>query len=712
MKKLTSFFLLCLVVAANIFSSCTDYSDDIKKLQEQIDALKYEQINTVNDQIASIKASLGTLQITDKELQLYITQLQIQQEELEKTEKELSAKIDEAASNPDFASLLKEYKALVDEQIESLKSAIKALQEKDKELQSQIDALQGYIDSGIKDAKDWVSATFATLEQYNTTATIVATIQAQIQSINSDISLLKNVTAAVSKDELDKAITSSETSIKNWVSDLLGGYYTAEETDAKIAALKEEIRKTGGNADLESLLKDYEDKLAETKKEVTEAYTSAITKAINDYDGIITARLAAEISAVNGIIASLRSDVKALDARMTSLENRVAKLEELVNKLINGDLDEDEDEETDISFPGCTQYEAKAKARYFGHKYSDEADDYVLYIYLGEYDADGNFVDMGTELALDILCKPSDEMMIPAGTYTCSQTDDITPGHILKGVEEDGYLYPSFFYRQYSTENSTIDLVTSAKAEVSSSGDKYTIKVYFSTDSDSYVWRYEGPIEFIDETSGSGDDVPKDVKIEKFSRATVQNLGAIWTDASEQTIPVDDWMVTLYGENYNIDNEYVTIEILSEKDAKSLPTGKFDEFINVSSASASVFKSGSIIGGYADGNIPYGTWYCKGGTAYYTALEGTLNIKEKDGVYTVDFAFTDTDETYGGSFSGCYTGKLETVNSYSNSAACAYAPAFRNTPATRSQPGIIRQGTDSGRPMRNAAAARVVTKLP
>ncbi len=371
------------------------------------------------------------------------------------------------------------------------------------------------------------------------------------------------------------------------------------------------------------------------------------------------------------------------------------------------DDDKDHAEET---FPGSSKYSDKVKARYFGNKYSNDTDDYVLYFYLGEYDADGNFVDVGTEAAFDMLCPVTDGMKLSAGTYSCTSTD-VSPYHFLDGVEEDGNIYPSFFYRQYSAQQSGIDLITDGTVKVSGSGDNYALEATFKAGTNTYKWRYTGPIEFIDETSGSGDDsgddVPKDVKIEKFSRATVENLGAIWTDASDQTIPVDDWVVTLYGENYSTDNEYVMIELLSGQNAKSLPTGKFDEFINVSNASASAFKSGRIISGYADENsTAYGTWYCKGGTAYYAALQGSLNIEEKDGVYTVDFAFTDTDETYGGSFSGKYSGKLETVQSTSSSAPYASAPAFRSSLATRSQSGITRNSAGSRRPMRNAAAAR------
>ncbi len=366
---------------------------------------------------------------------------------------------------------------------------------------------------------------------------------------------------------------------------------------------------------------------------------------------------------------------------------------------------DDKQDQTEANFPGSDKYSDKVKARYFGNKYSNDTDDYVLYFYLGEYDADGNFVDVGTEAAFDMLCPVTDGMKLSAGTYSCT-SDDVSPYHFLDGVEEDDSVYPSFFYRQYSSERSGIDLITDGTVKVSGSGDNYSLEATFKAGTNTYKWRYTGPIEFIDETSGSGDDVPKDVKIEKFSRASVENLGAIWTDASEQTIPADDWVVTLYGENYDTDNEYVTIELLSEKGAKSLPTGKFDEFINVSNASASVFKSGRIIAGYAEDNTPYGTWYCKGGNAYYAALQGALNIEEKDGVYTVDFAFTDTDETYGGSFSGKYTGKLETVQSTSSSAPHASAPAFRSSLATRSQSGITRNSAGSRRPMRNASAAR------
>ena len=333
MKRVITFILIA--VSVILYAGCTDFSEDIKNLQAQIDALKSERINTIDEQVSSIKSSLSNLQGVDKDLQTYIDGLKSQLEALTQTEKDLSEKIEQlkknSNDNKETLSQLEEYKSLVTEQISSLKSTIETLQAKDKDLQSQIEKLQDYIDSGIKDTKDWVSATFFTLDQYNATASIIASIQTQIETINSDISLLKNVTSNVSKTDLDKAIASSESAIKDWVNSLLEGYYTAEQTEAKLAALKEELSKTGS----ESTIKDYETKLANIKSEITDAYTAAITKAIKDYNGTITSRIASEISTVNGKISSLRSDLTALESRMDDFEERLSKLEELVNNLAN-----------------------------------------------------------------------------------------------------------------------------------------------------------------------------------------------------------------------------------------------------------------------------------------------------------------------------------------------------------------------------------------
>lgn len=321
-------FTLALIAAIGILlGGCTDFSDEIQKLQEQIDALKSDQIKTIDEQVTSIKSSLTDLQLTDKEVRQYISQLEIQREKFEDTSKDISDKIDSLRKSGDEnLAQYEEYKKLLGEQISSLDDAVGNLKDKDKALVDRIDSLKTYTDTGVKSAKDWVSGTFMTLEQYDSTAAVIAGIQAQIETINTD---------KVSKEDLDKAIQASESSIKDWVSDLLGGYYTAKQTDALLESLKMELSKSGIGTDVTGLIKDYEDKLAQTKEEITEAYTSAITNAINKHNGVITSRIASEISTVNGKISSLNSDILALEERMDKFEDRLSKLEELVRNLTN-----------------------------------------------------------------------------------------------------------------------------------------------------------------------------------------------------------------------------------------------------------------------------------------------------------------------------------------------------------------------------------------
>ena len=47
------------------------------------------------------------------------------------------------------------------------------------------------------------------------------------------------------------------------------------------------------------------------------------------------------------------------------------------------DKKDDKQDQTESNFPGSDKYSDKVKARYFGNKYSNDTDDYVLYFYLG-----------------------------------------------------------------------------------------------------------------------------------------------------------------------------------------------------------------------------------------------------------------------------------------------------------------------------------------
>ena len=291
-EKNLLFFLASISMA---LVSCVK-QDDIDNLQKQIDNLKSNEIATVQQQMSGIQLSLGNLQTVDTELRGYIRTLQDQESKLAQADEALEGSIaslktelsgDINAAKADALAQLEAYKANVSSQLASLRASIDSLKSKDADLQSQITSLQSYIDgdlktyidNGDKSVKTWASASFATLEQYNSTAETVSGIQTQIGAINSRLDELSASVTGVSKQDLDaaidaldadhqtklnkavsdcnaaiasakeeitaaytaaisSAISASESSMKSWVNNQLSGYYTIAQTDAKIAALK------------------------------------------------------------------------------------------------------------------------------------------------------------------------------------------------------------------------------------------------------------------------------------------------------------------------------------------------------------------------------------------------------------------------------------------------------------------------------------------
>ena len=278
MKKAFRFGAIATLIAMAL-SSCN--TEELMNLQQQIDELKSIQIASMDTQIASIKASISSLQTTDTELRGYIATLQEQQAVLAEEDRKLTQAIEAAkaslsgeitAVEAGLIAQLEAYRATVDGQIAALNTAIETLQAKDATLQQQIADLKTYSDGKIQETKEWATATFVTLQKYNETTELIATIQGQISSINTQMEgfqtslsdamtqiiqlradlqqhIAESNTALTQTAEaitaaytaaIENAITASETSLKNWVNTQLTAYYTAAQTDAKLSALQTE----------------------------------------------------------------------------------------------------------------------------------------------------------------------------------------------------------------------------------------------------------------------------------------------------------------------------------------------------------------------------------------------------------------------------------------------------------------------------------------
>lgn len=270
MKKI----LLPFVVALLSLASCTDYTDDFNTINNRLDALEHK-IPTIDEQISAIQESINALEKIDKSL-------------------------DES-----IKALEKSDKATAEE--------IAALKEADKAIEAKIEELKKYVDEVLKSTKDWVSATFATLEQLNALSSEVAALKSLVDANQAE--------AAVN---IATAIASLETSLKKWVGEQLSNYYTIAEIDAKIAALEKAI--ADGNKALQAELNLLKSQLETAKAEITAAYKKAIEDAITKNNGVINDKIAKEIEAVNKLISELEDKLAKLQIQVDKNTQDIANL--------------------------------------------------------------------------------------------------------------------------------------------------------------------------------------------------------------------------------------------------------------------------------------------------------------------------------------------------------------------------------------------------
>lgn len=237
------------IIALVLLFGCARESD-VENLQKQIDELKSDQIASIDTQIASIRTSIGSLETIDTELRGYITTLQQQKSALELADEDLGKAIADletklsgeiTAAEANVLAQLQSYKTAIDGQISSINTTIGQLQSKDTDLQNQINNLKTYVDGQIQSTRDWASATFVTLEQYNTTAGIVAGLQTQITSINTQIQQLSTTIAGVTQEDLNNAINALDESLQGKIDEAVSNCNTA------IATAKEEITAASRN---------------------------------------------------------------------------------------------------------------------------------------------------------------------------------------------------------------------------------------------------------------------------------------------------------------------------------------------------------------------------------------------------------------------------------------------------------------------------------
>ena len=331
--------LLCLAFSV----ACTDYSSDIDDVHRRLDGIEDNQIASIDKQLKAINAAIPQLEKTDADLKKMIENLQTTADGLEKSIAENGKNISdlktdlekavEDLKNSDKAdkeyvldslgkakavllALLESEKTEMNGKLTSVNNTISDLQKKDAELENKISDLKDYTDKELKGAKDWLSATFMTLDQYNSIVeqlgginggiaglkTSMANLETRLTKkysedlktaadgvksklagevdglndrIDKEVSAItKAYTAAIAtfREEMDKwwseslkkSIDDCETSMKSWVNSTLDGYWTIARTKDSLEALNDDIENQ-----LEAQKKLLNDLISENAGDIT-----------------------------------------------------------------------------------------------------------------------------------------------------------------------------------------------------------------------------------------------------------------------------------------------------------------------------------------------------------------------------------------------------------------------------------------------------------
>ena len=255
MKSMHQLKLFLFLIINSLFLSACDFQQQIDGLQNQINDLNSGRIASIDLQIENIESSIKDMDRLDKERETLIQQFSEKVAELEHSDESQAA------------------------EIITVKASLEQLEQT---LGNRIDELKFYVVEELLKERDWTTATFSTLEQYQKTCDELAVVKQGLADMK-DI-LPQSVSAAVSE---------SENSMKSWVNDQLTAYCTIADVDAKLKRLESSVE--CGDVALEEKFQALKSELETTKDNIRVAYEKAIKDAIADSDGVLTAKISAEI---------------------------------------------------------------------------------------------------------------------------------------------------------------------------------------------------------------------------------------------------------------------------------------------------------------------------------------------------------------------------------------------------------------------------------
>ena len=363
---------LCLLLSFG----CTDYSPDIEEVDKRLDALEDNRIASIDGQIAAINASLPLLEKADADLKGMIENLRKTAagledsiSENEKSVAALRADIENAAkaledgdrSDKEYIldslgkakavllALLESGKTEMDGKLALIDNAISDLKKKDENLENKISDLKTYIDKELKGAKDWFSATFMTLGQYDSIVEQLGGINGEIDGLKTSMADLETRLSKKYSEDLKTAMDGVKSKLGKEIGDL-GERIDKKVADittaytAAVATARDEMDKWWN----ESLKKTIDDCEASMKRWVNETLTGywTIEEVKAELEAQMTdiqGQLEAKKTFLNGLINANVGDLKTLNDKLSELDETVgqntADLQAFKNDLAQAKID-------------------------------------------------------------------------------------------------------------------------------------------------------------------------------------------------------------------------------------------------------------------------------------------------------------------------------------------------------------------------------------
>lgn len=327
-----------------VSSGCADYDAEFKRVDDRIDEIENNRIPSIDKQLEKINASLPELERTDQEIKKMIESLNKTADDLRKDIGENENRVSEVRSELEKAvkelqdsdktnkmeliAAINDAKGVVLANLEAMRSEMQGklsdvdemisdLKDKDQELEKQISDLRTYVDDELKGIKDWATATFATLEQYNAVVERIGGINTEMSELKKSLSDLEARLTKKFNEDLKKAVSDLESKI-------------GEE----VAGLNDRI-----DEEISDLTEAYTSAIAKTRAELENAWTENVKTSLEELEKSLKLWVNGKLTAY----WTIEETKAAIESQKKDLENQLKAQEAYLKELISANAGEIKD---------------------------------------------------------------------------------------------------------------------------------------------------------------------------------------------------------------------------------------------------------------------------------------------------------------------------------------------------------------------------------